>query len=313
MIGSGLKKLAKENGMKVAKGVAYGGLRGYAATLSEGSGYKQIVLTTKFTDPAKLNELQAQVNGRNISRELRVQNLTFAPDGVRIVFLDNPGTMKKIEEFITWFFPLLDASSATKADICTECGIPITGGCWKLVDGTAYHLHEACAQKLQRSVAEEEQSKKDSDNGSYVKGLLGALGGSALGAIVWAVVLCMGYVASLVGLLIGWLAEKGYNLLHGKQGKGKIVILVIAIVLGVVLGTFGAYGFSLWQAFAEYDMELTFADIPAVITLLLEDPEFVSGAASDILQGLLFAALGVVALLVKAGKDVSGTKIVDLE
>ena len=37
MIGSGLKKLASENGMKVARGVAYGALRGYAATLSEGN------------------------------------------------------------------------------------------------------------------------------------------------------------------------------------------------------------------------------------------------------------------------------------
>ena len=39
MIGSGLKKLANENGMKVAHGVAYGSLRSYAATLSEGTLY----------------------------------------------------------------------------------------------------------------------------------------------------------------------------------------------------------------------------------------------------------------------------------
>ena len=39
MIGSGLKKYALENGLKVAQGVGYGSFRGYAATLSEGSGY----------------------------------------------------------------------------------------------------------------------------------------------------------------------------------------------------------------------------------------------------------------------------------
>lgn len=49
MIGSGLKKLAKENGLRVSNGVAYGSLRGYAATLSEGSGFKQIVISTKFS------------------------------------------------------------------------------------------------------------------------------------------------------------------------------------------------------------------------------------------------------------------------
>lgn len=57
MIGSGLKKYALEHGMKVSNGVAYGSLRGFAATLSEGSGYKQIMVTTKFSDPAKLQEL----------------------------------------------------------------------------------------------------------------------------------------------------------------------------------------------------------------------------------------------------------------
>ena len=100
MIGSGLKKLAKENGMNVASGVAYGSLRGYAATLSEGSGYKQIVISTKFADPAKPQELQAMINQKNISREYRVQNLLFTASGIQIIFTDNPGTVKKIVAFI---------------------------------------------------------------------------------------------------------------------------------------------------------------------------------------------------------------------
>ena len=57
MIGSVYKKFAKENGLKVAKGVAYGSLRGYASTLSEGIGYKQIQIVTIFPDMEKLNEL----------------------------------------------------------------------------------------------------------------------------------------------------------------------------------------------------------------------------------------------------------------
>ena len=84
LIGSGLKKFAKENGMNVSSGVAYGALRGYAATLSEGSGYKQIVVTTKFSDPAKVQELQSQLNQKNITREYRVKNLTFTPGTIMV-------------------------------------------------------------------------------------------------------------------------------------------------------------------------------------------------------------------------------------
>ena len=134
MIGSGLKKYALENCMKVNRGVAYGSLMGYAVTLCEGSGYKQMVVTTKFPDPEKLNWLQTQVNQRNVTREFRVQNHSFAPDGVGIVFTDNPGTMKKIREFVDWFMPLLQEASATGADICGECGGELTDGCWILVN-----------------------------------------------------------------------------------------------------------------------------------------------------------------------------------
>lgn len=314
MIGSGLKKLAEENGMKVAKGVAYGSLRGYAATLSEGSGYKQIVITTKFAQVEKLDALQAQVNSRNITRELRVRNLSMAPNGIHIVFNDNPGTMAKIREFIDWFFPMLDEAEASKVDICSECGMPITSGCWKLIDGIAFHMHDACARRTLDNISHEEQERKNADEGNYLTGAVGALLGASLGAVVWAIVLNLGYVASLVGLLIGWLAEKGYTLLKGKQGKAKVAILVLAIIFAVILGTFGADVLTLVQMINDNETYLTMGDIPAVIVMLLaENEEYRTGVLANIGQGLLFAGLGVIGILMQANKDVSGTKVTDLE
>lgn len=314
MIGSGLKKFATENGLKVAKGVAYGSLRGFAATLSEGSGYKMIVLTTKFTDAQKLNELQAQLNSRNITRDFKVRSLNFAPDGLTIVFNDTIGTMGKIKEFADWFFPLLAVSSATTADICSECGTQITAGTWKLVGGVAFHMHESCAQKNQMLIQEQEQAQRDADTGNYLTGLLGALGGAAIGAVVWAIVLFSGYVASLVGLLIGWLADKGYDLLKGKQGPLKIVILIVAIVFGVVLGTFAADAISVVQLIQEEQTFLTYGDIPGfLLALFAENEEYRGAVIANLLQGMLFAALGVAVLLIQANKKVSGTKIETLE
>ncbi len=314
MVGSGLKKLAKEQGMKVAKGVAYGSLRGYGATLSEGKGYKQIVLTTKFPDVEKLNELQAQLNARNITKELRVRNITFAPNGVSIVFNDNPGTIKKITEFLDWFMPMLDETGAQKAEICTECGMPITAGTWKLIDGVAFHMHESCAQRRLQAIAQEEQDRKDQDTGSYLKGTLGAFGGALLGAIVWALVLCMGYVASLVGLLMGWLADKGYDLLHGKQGKAKIVILVLAVILGVLVGNVAAVALSLGIGIGDGTLEgFAYGDIPMLMEYLFQDAEYMQTFVGDTVLGLLFAALGVVGVLLQANQAVSGVKVENLE
>lgn len=314
MIGSGLKKFATENGLRVAKGVAYGSLRGFAATLSEGSGYKSIVLSTKFTDPQKRDALQTQLNSRTITRDFRVRSLDFAPDGISVVFNDTFGTMGKIREFADWFFPLLAESGATTADICSECGTQMTAGTWKLINGVAFHMHESCALRNQQIIAEQEQARRDADTGNYFTGLLGALIGATLGAAVWAIVLFSGYVASLVGLLIGWLADKGYDLLKGRQGTLKIAILIVAIIFGVVLGTFAADAITVVQLIQEEQTYLTYGDIPGfLLALFMEDAEYRGAVIANLLQGMLFAGLGVAAMLMQAGKKVSGTKVETLQ
>jgi hypothetical protein len=300
--------------MKVAKGVAYGNLQGFAATMSEGSGYKQIIFSTKFTDFAQQEQLLNAVNQVNIQRTYRVQSLNVAPNGIRVVFMDNPGTMKKINEFLTWFIPLLRQYGATPVNICTECGCDVSNGRWLMVDGVAYHMHDACAEKTKREIVGAEQVEKEQRTGSYTMGILGAFIGAAIGAIVWALVLNMGYVASLVGLLIGWLAEKGYTLLKGKQGKAKVAILILAIIFGVVLGTFAADFITLAGMINGGELVATYGDIPTIIIYLLSvDPEYLTGTLSNVGMGLLFAGLGVFALLKKTNAEVSDTKIVDLE
>jgi len=46
--------------------------------------------------------------------------------------------------------------------------------------------------------------------------------------------------------------------------------------------------------------------------LLAEDVEYAGAVGSNVVMGLLFAALGVFTLLIKAGKEVSGTKFIEL-
>jgi hypothetical protein len=218
--------------------------------------------------------------------------------------------MKKIRSFLEFFLPLLKASTATRYNICTECGCEVTAGKWLLINGVAYYMHESCAERLQRLTQEEEEAESRADTGTYFTGFLGALGGSALGAVAWTVVLNLGYVASIVGLLIGWLAEKGYRLFRGKQGKSKVAILALVIILGVLAGTVAADVFTLAGMISRGELPgFVYGDIlPLMVYLLEEDPEYAGATLSNILTGLLFAALGVWALLRKTGKEVSGTK-----
>ena len=313
MIGSGLKKLANERGLRVDKGVAYGALHGYATTMFDGNGIKVICISTTFTDPMLLTQLQSVLNGHNLMNEFRVKDLHFTQKQINIIFHDNPGTMKKLVAFIDWFFPLLPEHGATGVDVCPECGCDIVGGTWKLVDGTAHHFHEACAEKVKNSLVNEAETRAKEDNGSYLSGLIGALLGAAIGGIVWALLLMAGYVASLVGLLIGWLSERGYRLLRGKQGKGKIAILIIAVIFGVVFGTFLGDGITLAQMISAGELPgYTYGNIPAMLIFLLTDSEYLIGTARNIGLGLLFAALGVYSIIRRSAREVSAIKVQDL-
>ena len=315
MIGSGLKKLAQENNMKIDRGVAYGNLQGYAATMFEGSGWKSICFSTTFSDSAQKNLLMNTVFTSNPQKTYRVQNITFPNNGVHVVFHDTVGTMTKIREFLAWFIPLLQQHNASAWNVCTECGMEITGGKWMLVNGVAYYMHESCAQKASRELESANERRNQEDNGTYWMGALGAFAGALLGAVVWALVLMLGYVASLVGLLIGWLADRGYRLAKGKNGKGKIAILILAVIFGVVVGTIGADVITLAQMVSAGELwDITFGDIPALILYtFVTDAEYRMATLGNMGMGLLFAALGVYWLVIRTGKEVAGDKIVELK
>lgn len=315
MIGSGLKKLAVEYGMKVDKGVAYGSLQGYAATMCEGSGWKQITFATSFADPVQKTVFMDAVNAVDVQKTYRVRNLGISPKAIQVVFNDTVGTMGKIKEFLAWFMPLLQQHQASAWNICPECGCEVSEGKWMLIEGVAYYMHESCAQKTARDIAGENERRAQEDTGSYARGAVGALLGSLLGAVVWAVILLLGYVASIVGLLIGWLSDKGYRLMHGKNGKGKVAILILSIILGVVVGTIGADIITLFQMIAAGELgDFAYADIPALmLALFIEDAEYRMITLKNIGMGLLFAALGVYYFVFRTGKEVADAKIVELK
>ena len=315
MIASTYKKLAADYGMQVDKGVAYGSLGGFAATLSEGSGWKQIVFVTTIADPVKAMELQTKLNGVDLNKEYRIAELKIAPKTIQVLFRDNPGIMKKIRAFLAFFLPLLEEADATKCSICAECGMEAIGGCWKLIGGVAYYMHTACAEKVTRDIAETEENEKQTRTGNYFTGLIGALLGSAIGAVLWAVVLYFGYVASIIGLAVGFLAEKGYNLFRGKQGRGKIVILILAVIFGVIVGNFGADVIALAQMISSGELEgFVYGDIPLLILMILvEDAEYMMATLRGLGMGLLFAGLGVWSQMRRVKAEVSGVKVTDLK
>lgn len=309
MIGSGLKKFAKEWNMKIASGVAYGVMQGYSVTLQEGSGYKQMAIATRFANMEQQRVFEQMVSQVNITSQYRVHRFTVAPDHIGVVFSDTIGTMKKIRAFAQWIFPLLQECGASTAEFCNECGAPIQNdGVWLLRDNAvAVHVHELCSKRIQDQIYGENMQRQEEENGSYGYGIVGAVIGALLGSVVWALVLLAGYVAGIVGLLIGFLANKGYNLMKGKQGKAKITILVIAIVLGVLVGTIGGACIQGIQLMNEDGVGMEYF-VP-YMQWLFEIEENQRLIVSNFLIGLLFAGLGVFGMLKQERKKIVGETV----
>lgn len=242
-----------------------------------------------------------------------MQHLYVSENRVQVIFHDTIGTMKKIEAFVEWFFPLLEQSGASKVNICSECGMELMAGKWKLVDGVARYVHEGCGQKLRASIQTHAEEKVR--EGNYLSGAIGALLGAAVGAVAWAALMLFGYISSLIGLLTGFLAERGYTLFRGKNGKGKIAILILAVIIGVLLGYFAATVIEFINVVKdEMGIELSVNEsIGMVLFSLQEDSEFRGAVIKDLLMGLLFAGLGIFGLIAKTKKEVSAPKYIELD
>lgn len=186
-------------------------------------------------------------------------------------------------------------------------------------------MHLFCAQKRQEQLEAEAVQQQQEKTGSYVTGLIGALIGALLGAVVWGLVLHIGYMASVVGFLIGFLAEKGYTLLKGRLGKGKVFILAGVTVFGVLLGSIG-YDAVIWaMEIAKHDpnavitlngieIPVSYGDIPMLIGyFFINDQEYQTGMILQCLMGIGFALLGVWGMLRNVKKATTAPKIIDLE
>lgn len=164
--------------------------------------------------------------------------------------------------------------------------------------------------------------------GSVLRGLVGALIGAVLGAAVWGIVgILTQRVFSLLGFLLGFLCAKGYELLKGREGVAKIVIVILCVILAVVLGeaifavgTFHQmYVESIDTAASELemygiDLKKLLEENPAeaydkylyteaeMFKMALEDPEFWSESFKNLAQALLFAAIGAVVVIIDMNK-----------
>ncbi len=306
MVGSGLRKLARANGMRVASGVAYGAFMGFAVTFSEGLGYKRLAVTTRIHDEQARDYFTHRLGQHDLRRDFNISDIRFLSDAIVVMFTDKPGTMSRFTAFCDFLFPLLRYCGADGAELCSECSTELAGcGCWRLINGIAFRLHKDCAEHITEELRSEMCIVHENDTGTVIGGIFGALLGALISAIPMAVLLYEGYFASIAGLIIGWGALKGYELLRGQHSRVKPFIIIAAVIIGAFAGSYAADYCTLYSVINDGLIDgLTTADVgPALAYMFSTDADFCRSAVISYLLGLLFALLGTASLF----KELFGT------
>ena len=135
-------------------------------------------------------------------------------------------------------------------------------------------------------------------------GVLGAVLGAALGALVWIGVYQLGYMASLCGLLMFFLAMKGYGLLGRKVDKVGILLSAVIAFLMIYLAVYLSWTVSIFLELKELEMNPTMEAALEWMKLILSDKEAKGDFMQDLLSGYWLGVLGTVPTVIRHFKNV---------
>ncbi len=163
---------------------------------------------------------------------------------------------------------------------------------------------------MENNVYQYAQDEKK-NQGNLIGGIIGALLGALIGAVVWMIVGMLGYIASIVGFVIAFLADKGYDLLKGRQGVIKMIVLIVCVVLAVGAGTLGTYVWSIRDVYNEElaaltEVEKQYYEIMSeeeYMKEMLSDPAIQTEMFKDCGLGLVFGIMGSIGLISAAKKN----------
>lgn len=303
MVGPGLKKYAEEKGLKVSNGVAYGVINGYMATFVDGENIKKVSFSCAVTDDAA-GRLRFALDEKEFKKQYRITNIEILRESVTVVFGDTIGTMKKISACMEVLPQKLKECGAIGDGFCTACGnnIEITDAYnVVLINGIAHRIHANCASGVGQRAEMENDVYKNEDK-KLGRGVLGALLGAVAGGVVWAIAYFFGWFFALIGVLIAFLAKKGYELLGGKVCKAKTVIVLLSTIFGAVfgqvLGDFASIAMNIVGS------EYTIIDVPYLYFYILsEQPDILESTLLNLGMGLFFALLGGYGILRKTHSE----------
>jgi len=310
LVGIPLKKLAETLGFEIKNGRAFGDYKGYSVTLADGMGYKQIHFGVCLAkDDPRWNQILGFIEANR--KESRIKGYAIHPSHIDIRLEDVAGTIKHLPDFLDKVVNMLQEAEVPGNTVCWYCHNPFTEVPSKIqLNDAVIPMHSACVERCKDDVQHASQEfNKEQKN--YIQGFFGALLGGLVGTIPWIIVYLLGYFVGYLGLLIGFAAKKGYELLGGRPGKATHWIVLIVVIFSVIAGQFIAENIDLYMYLkGEGITGFSVLELPGVVIELFKyEPDYRSTAIANVGIGLVFAFLGIFRLFRELNKEGRGNFI----
>lgn len=263
----------------VRSGASWAGRVGkYYWRVTDASGNETpIIVSTSLQVPADQNGLQGLLG--SLKEEGKIAHFTLDETGVYL-FLGPASDAGSVRDLLSRVNESLEAMHAS--NVCERCEETSFVGFY--TDGTNAHLLcQKCYQAAEARVAEGKQKPNN-----YVLGYIASLVGALIGSVAWIALGALGFYASIAGYAIAFCAFKGYGLVDGK----KTVIGISLTLLNVVFALFFAEYVGLYISLLKEYPGLEVMRFVLATPALFSDMEFLRAILPNLGLGLLFAVLG---------------------
>lgn len=297
--------IASKYGWKVHGTAAIGELNGYWFSISQASKGAHVFIFTSVSGLRALEATKLKSILEDRGADLGIIEVSSSGNSIWLK-LRGKGKPEEVEEMASTSIRAL-AGELSYMGLKPGCNFCDSEGPLKayMVSGTAVKICDDCASRL-GELESDGVSERKAGSGSYLTGTLGAASGAVMGAILWILVARLGFVSSLVGLIMAFLAKTGYEMLNGRKGRGKAVIIAVAVFLGVVGAVFTFYPIEIREALGP---ELPFSFwLQTVMIGFVNDSEVFWLIMKDLGIGLLFAVLGSYGIVSGILKEADGAK-----
>ena len=279
-------------GFETAGKVCFGTWNNYAILLRQGTG-KNLFATFAVRLPKVMfdgrKELFREVK-ENSGNKLKPAGITKTS----ISFSIPIGKAENLSGFLSTSLKILTEAlrnaGVAPADTCAATGADRPDSLCLMTKDNVQSFQPVCAAAIRdKDVMTREKAEENQENGSYLMGFVGTLLGMLVGLIPNLLsIIFASTIWSLLFALVPLCAMFGYKLFKGKMSKGSIVIVIVLCLFGVLLIPLFEITITLIR---EYGLALS--DALGWATTLMLEPDVLSEISGELLQLLLFMALGI--------------------